>query len=842
FQSQFGENPPLKMGISGLLQFIKDAAEPINVKKYKGQTVAVDTYCWLHKGAFSCAEKLAKGEPTDQYVWYCMRFVDMLLALSITPILVFDGRNLPSKQEVEKARRERREANLQKGRQLLREGKVSEARECFTRCVNITPAMAHKLIKAARARGVDCIVAPYEADAQLAHLTKSGLAQAVITEDSDLLAFGCKKVILKMDKQGNGLEIDQSNLGRCSSLGNVFTEEKFRYMCILSGCDYLPSLHGIGLGKACKLLRLTREPNILKVIRKMGQYLKMNLVIPEQYIEGFIRANNTFLYQLVFDPVRRKVVPLNPYPEHIDPATLGYTGLNLGDEKGLQMALGNVDINTMERIDDFNPDKPLPQPSKPRSQSWNDSPALTKPTIWSRDFKLASAVPPLPAASPDRSPSTRGRERVISLDGLRLPCRELQVKRPREDCSMSDQDVLQQYSPSRQKRSKSHQQPDNPTTICKPRSRNQFATLLQRRNQEAEEDSPATCSRFFSSSSSAASLRTKESAQKDLLNAVAPRAVRHIQDNSPSAQTCDSDGPDFPSVETPSPPPSPSTTSHSSVSQGIRLFRCSGSSSSNEQLRMSNSSSGLSALQQFQYKKENFSLSTNPHKCPGDTSPPRQSSADGNSIDGDDLPDSPPSQDSAYFSQSQPYLTSCHKEETPTYSFPSSHQEDAASVCSRKSPPSAPINTYTLWFCGLHKDIIVRETNSSKDSEPERSPTHSAEADKKPRMLTSKVGFRSIQTQIQQPRSSSKGANIGPRQRASGLRKKSVGSVKKSSFPSNENSPGVQATISNLWKNYSFKKDTQKMTLCKKGEPLSPVKDNLLTSSPPKDMNLISSF
>lgn len=66
FQNLCGSNQQLKMGISGLLQFIKDAAEPINVKKYKGQTVAVDTYCWLHKGAFSCAEKLAKGEPTDQ--------------------------------------------------------------------------------------------------------------------------------------------------------------------------------------------------------------------------------------------------------------------------------------------------------------------------------------------------------------------------------------------------------------------------------------------------------------------------------------------------------------------------------------------------------------------------------------------------------------------------------------------------------------------------------------------------------------------------------------------------------------------------------------------------------
>ncbi|TWW77938.1 Exonuclease 1 [Takifugu flavidus] len=354
------------MGIPGLLQFIKDAAEPISIKKYKGQTVAVDTYCWLHKGAFSCAEKLAKGEPTDQYVWYCMRFVEMLLTFRIKPILVFDGRNLPSKQEVERARRERRTSNLQKGRQLLREGKVSEARDCFTRSVSITPAMAHNLMKvAARARGVDCIVAPYEADAQLAYLTKWHLAQAVITEDSDLLAFGCKKVILKMDKHGNGLEIDQNNLGRCRALGNIFTEEKFRHMCILSGCDYLPSLHGIGLGKACKLLRLAKEPDITKVIRKMAQYLKMNLLIPEQYIEGFTRANNTFLYQLVFDPVSRKVVPLNPYPDHISGDTLTYAGSHFGEEIELQLAMGNLDIETLERIDDFNPDKSITKVQNP---------------------------------------------------------------------------------------------------------------------------------------------------------------------------------------------------------------------------------------------------------------------------------------------------------------------------------------------------------------------------------------------------------------------------------------------------------------------------------------------
>lgn len=51
------------------------------------------------------------------------------------------------------------------------------------------------LFQAARSQGIDCLVAPYEADAQLAYLNKAGIVQAIITEDSDLLAFGCKKVL-----------------------------------------------------------------------------------------------------------------------------------------------------------------------------------------------------------------------------------------------------------------------------------------------------------------------------------------------------------------------------------------------------------------------------------------------------------------------------------------------------------------------------------------------------------------------------------------------------------------------------------------------------------------------
>lgn len=53
------------MGISGLIPFVEKASSRINVRDLKGSTVAIDTYCWLHKGAFACAEILARGDKTD---------------------------------------------------------------------------------------------------------------------------------------------------------------------------------------------------------------------------------------------------------------------------------------------------------------------------------------------------------------------------------------------------------------------------------------------------------------------------------------------------------------------------------------------------------------------------------------------------------------------------------------------------------------------------------------------------------------------------------------------------------------------------------------------------------
>ena len=59
-----------------------------------------------------------------------------------------------------------------------------------------------------------------------------------------------------MDAYGHGVAVDLADLSKLTKLKlHEFTQEKFRHMCILSGCDYLPSIKGIGLQTAIKLLR-----------------------------------------------------------------------------------------------------------------------------------------------------------------------------------------------------------------------------------------------------------------------------------------------------------------------------------------------------------------------------------------------------------------------------------------------------------------------------------------------------------------------------------------------------------------------------------------------------------
>lgn len=279
-----------------------------------------------------------------------MHRVRLLRHYHIQPYIVFDGGPLPAKKGTEVERKHRRDENLTLGNALAAQGKHSQAREYYVKCVDVTPQMAFQLIKvcvisdlcnllitsdmqALRAESIPYVVAPYEADAQLAYLERIGLVDGIVTEDSDLLVFGCRTVLFKLDAVSSTItSISRSDFasvtsgpsegggGGISLLG--WSDEQFRAMAMLSGCDYLPSIPGVGLKTAWSLMRKYRTvENVVRAVKLDGKK-----PVPKGYLDKFRLAEKVFLHQRVYDPVSERLVHLTERPEGWDEEAEAYVG------------------------------------------------------------------------------------------------------------------------------------------------------------------------------------------------------------------------------------------------------------------------------------------------------------------------------------------------------------------------------------------------------------------------------------------------------------------------------------------------------------------------------------
>ncbi|CAB3366728.1 Hypothetical predicted protein [Cloeon dipterum] len=385
------------MGVTGLLPFLKKATEPVNVSQLAGKTVAIDAYVWLHRGAFSCADRLARGEKTLGFIGYGQKMLNMLLANKIKPILVFDGRRLKAKEDTEKKRHESRKQNKEKAEELMRAGRVSEARDYLRRSVDVNHSMAIELIKLARRLNVDYIVAPHEADAQLAFLNRQGIAQAIITEDSDLILFGCTQILYKLDINGNGFMVRADKLHLTLNRPHESPEHlltKLRQICILSGCDYVSSLPGVGLVKAKKFVMATSDPDFLNAIKRLPSFLNLKTKVDEEYIKKVANADLTFQKQLVFDPRKRRLATIDGQEIGTGP----FSGTLMSDDDAFQLAIGNIDPHNMHKMANFDMN------NMPSSSIWSGN--FTMPDLRYDGPVTAFVTTPKPVLAAPMKPPT----------------------------------------------------------------------------------------------------------------------------------------------------------------------------------------------------------------------------------------------------------------------------------------------------------------------------------------------------------------------------------------------------------------------------------------------------
>jgi len=315
----------------------------------------------------------------DRHINYCLERIKLLLKYQVKVYLVFDGGVLPSKKVTEDERMQRRKENLEKGKALLSEGNVTQARRYLAKAVDITPTHARMLMLAVKGmKNVRYVVSPYEADAQLRYLCDKGHIDAVITEDSDLLVYGCRRVLFKLDATGNVEQIMSQDA--LAYLRFKSTElDLFQQMCVMSGCDYVKSISGIGVKKAHNLLLTHKDWR--RAVRKIRHDGKMK--VPRQYDKDVERALLTFKYQTVFDPVKRCATSLSP---------LSYAMRN--DFSRYESFLGKIRNDALAQgIADgiLDPDSCEPLPTDPSVITRTSSAAATLSTLRSKERKSKSS-------------------------------------------------------------------------------------------------------------------------------------------------------------------------------------------------------------------------------------------------------------------------------------------------------------------------------------------------------------------------------------------------------------------------------------------------------------------
>ncbi|KAJ3431578.1 exonuclease [Anaeramoeba flamelloides] len=393
------------MGIKALFQALNIISKKIHLRKFKGKTIAIDGYVLLYKHAFKSAREILVEKSSKTLVKNCMEFIDLLVGFGITPFVVFDGASLPMKLETQSKRTKTRLESFKKAQEFEKEGNMKEANRFYQRSVRIRSNNAHDLLVALKKKNIQVLVAPYEADPQLAWLSMNGHVDAVLSVDSDLIVLGVKTFIHRWDSKGNAEQIDRKDIWTImpyvkdlatkkisfienqkeNEKGNEkekekekekdkeqvqeqeqetkkaknitvpfdfrgWKEEKFLRMCVLSGCDFLSNIRGIGIQRAFQFTNSTESMSqVFELIEQDNRFL-----IPNGYIERFKLSLLTFLHQKVFDIVNKKLVPLRPYNPEISwdqeiensEKDFSFLGPDIENEILIKISIGEFDPHT----------------------------------------------------------------------------------------------------------------------------------------------------------------------------------------------------------------------------------------------------------------------------------------------------------------------------------------------------------------------------------------------------------------------------------------------------------------------------------------------------------------
>lgn len=188
------------MGIHGLLEILSPFFIQKKLSDFSGKTIGIDGYTWLysalHNLKYSKNNSLMSQELiTAKIINFFKEKIYFMQLINVTPYFVFDGADLPVKENTNSSRKATKLKKSELFKEYLLNKNYKEANYTLLYSLDVSPLLAKKVIDFLKKQNVKFIVAPYEADCQLAYLYKIKHIDMVITIDSDLILYSVNEIL-----------------------------------------------------------------------------------------------------------------------------------------------------------------------------------------------------------------------------------------------------------------------------------------------------------------------------------------------------------------------------------------------------------------------------------------------------------------------------------------------------------------------------------------------------------------------------------------------------------------------------------------------------------------------
>ena len=256
------------MGIKNFMKIIQkyspDAITYNKINQYQNKILAIDANLMIYKMIFAIRKNgydLKNGDIIVTHLHSTLQKIKGFIKYNILPVFVFDG----MAPQIKKATlQKRKEFQIYMEQKYYKAVTQDEKKKYYFMKSKITLQEILDVMELIKLFGYPIIEAPEEADSQLADLIKNKKVDYIVTDDLDILVFGGHKV-LKNFTVSDMKKIQEIDL-------NIFKKEtklnqkQIVDLAILLGCDYCPTIQGVGTIGAYKLIQ--KYGTIEKILKK----------------------------------------------------------------------------------------------------------------------------------------------------------------------------------------------------------------------------------------------------------------------------------------------------------------------------------------------------------------------------------------------------------------------------------------------------------------------------------------------------------------------------------------------------------------------------------------------